>query len=249
MNIFQRIKHILAPEKTTPVKGFAELAKYFNGRKGLEIGGPSRIFRRNNFIPVYPLMKQLDGVNFSGNTVWTGELETSKGFRIKGRRVGDMYIADAVDLSIVPDNQYDFILSSNNIEHIANPLKAIEQWVMKLKTGGLLVIVAPRKESNFDHRREVVKFSHLLDDYRNQTGEDDLTHLDEILSLHDLSRDLPAGTPEQFRARSLDNLNNRCLHQHVFDDTVLQEMLQHFGMEVVGVERREKDNVVVGVKL
>lgn len=248
MNIFQRIKHILAPEKITPLKGFPELTKYFKGRKGLEIGGPSRIFRRYNFIPVYPLMKQLDGVNFSGNTVWTGKVDETKGFYIKRKRVGNLYIADAVDLSIVPDNQYDFILSSNNIEHIANPLKAVEQWLMKLKTGGLLVIVAPRKESNFDHRREVVSFAHLLDDYNNQTGEDDLTHLDEILSLHDLARDPLAGSFEQFRQRSHDNLNNRCLHQHVFDDDVLQEIMQHFGMEVVGVEGREKDYVVVGEK-
>src|SRR5713226_8445532 len=71
------------------------------------------------------------------------------------------------------------------------------------------------KDHTFDWRRPVTTLEHMISDYENQTAEDDLTHVDEILKLHDLSRDLPAGTPEQFRARSLNNSAVRALHHHV----------------------------------
>jgi len=48
-------------------------------------------------------------------------------------------------------------------------------------------------------------------------GEEDLTHVPEILELHDLSRDEGAGTREQFRQRCLANHVHRALHHHVFD--------------------------------
>jgi hypothetical protein len=63
---------------------------------------------------------------------------------------------------------------------------------MDYEDNGLLVIVAPRKKVNFDHKRETVKFTHLLEDYNNNMDEHDLTHLEEILKFHDMSMDRPA---------------------------------------------------------
>jgi hypothetical protein len=45
----------------------------------------------------------------------------------------------------------------------------------------------------------------MIEGYRRQTVEDDLTHLPEILELHDPTRDKSAGTPEQFRRQCLNN--------------------------------------------
>ncbi len=77
---------------------------------------------------------------------------------------------------------------------------------------------------------------HMLEDFRQDTQEDDLTHLPEILEKHDLSRDPGAGSIEEFRRRSLDNFHNRCLHHHVFDETNSRELLSRCGMNVVAVE-------------
>jgi SAM-dependent methyltransferase len=222
------------------IKHYNKIKIYFKNKNGLEIGGPSDIFREKNYIPVYDKMNLLDGVNYSNSTIWTGSVDSTKGFVIDGNSVGKLYIADAIDLSIVSNDAYDFILSSNNIEHIANPMKAIEQCLLKLRNNGILVIIAPRKESNFDHRRSIVKFEHLLEDYRNNTAEDDLTHLAEILSLHDLSMDTPAGTFEQFKTRSLNNFENRCLHQHCFDLDVLTQIYNYFDLKIVQKIKRKK---------
>ena len=52
----------------------------------------------------------------------------------------------------------------------------------------------------FDHKRNISLFSIILKQYEKNVGEDDLSTLPEILEKHDLTRDLPAGNFEQFKA-------------------------------------------------
>jgi SAM-dependent methyltransferase len=186
-------------------------------------------------------------LNFSSKTSWTGEIKKERGYLADGRRLGKQFIRDAVDLSSLKQKSYDFVASSNNIEHIANPMKAVLEWLSVLKTGGVLLIIAPRKESNFDHKRKIVTFSHLLEDFENDIQEDDLSHMREILQFHD--RELaPVGTYKQLRKRSLNNYRNRCLHQHVFDLAVLQEIFEYFGLSVFYAVQLPTNYVILGRK-
>jgi SAM-dependent methyltransferase len=201
----------------------------FRGKKVLEIGGPSELFRR--VLPIYEAASSVDGVNFSSSTVWEGRLIEGLTYRRAGREVGRQYICEATDLGQISPNSYDGVLSSNSLEHVANPLKAISQWLRVLRPGGYLLLVLPRKEGNFDHRREVTKFDHLLDDFEHNMSEHDLTHLEEILDLHDYAMDPPSVDRETMRLRSLANFENRCLHHHVFDPTLVDEIFRHFDLQ------------------
>jgi hypothetical protein len=127
-------------------------------------------------------------------------------------------------------------------------MKAIQQWLLKLRGNGILMIVAPRKESNFDHRRGIVKFEHILNDFNSNIAETDLTHIEEILELHDLKLDPLAGTYEQFKIRSLNNFQNRCLHHHVFDLYILRKILEYFKLEIVHEENISSDYIIMGKK-
>ncbi len=237
------------PPLYKPMKDFAEIASFFQNKCGIEIGGPSVFFKTKGFMPVYKKAKSIDVVNFASNTVWTGETDSSKGFVVNKKRIGNSYIFDAVDFTSIKNNSYDFVLSCNNIEHIANPIKAIEQWLSVLKNEGVLVIVAPRKEVNFDHKREITEFSHLMDDYKNNITENDLSHLDEILRNHDLTRDTYyKGTIEDFKERSLKNFENRCLHHHVFDLNVLIQIFEYFQLSVIKSIQLTNDYVIIGKK-
>ncbi len=131
---------------------------------------------------------------------------------------------------------------------MANPLKAMKEWVRVVKGGGHLLLVLPNKAANFDYRRPVTKFEHLLDDYLRAIGEDDLTHLEEILQLHHLSRDPPAGDPEAFRQRSMDNVKNRTLHHHVFDRELIGQIFKHAELEMVVQQETRTDPIALGVK-
>jgi SAM-dependent methyltransferase len=183
----------------------------------------------------------LDGVNFSTDTIWEGSIKEGYNFNYYHKQFGHQFIAEATDLSEIPTGRYDFLLSSNCLEHIANPIKALTEWKRVIKAGGDLILVLPKKESNFDHRRPVTKFEHLVDDFTRHIGEDDLTHLDEILALHDLRRDPPAGDLENFRERSLKNFQNRALHHHVFDVQLIEETLAYLGFEVLDITTTRTD--------
>jgi hypothetical protein len=86
---------------------------------------------------------------------------------------------------------------------------------------------------------------HLIRDLEAQTTEGDMTHLEEILRLHDLTRDPAAGDLEAFKERSKRNLENRCLHHHVFDTQLADETVRYVGLRILSVERRSPYNIVV----
>jgi len=216
------------------------------GKDGIEIGGPSALFE--TVLPVYQLVENLDGVNFGTHTVWEGRIEAEQDYTYYANKHGRQLIAEATDLGQVATERYDFLLSSNCLEHVANPIKALLEWRRVIKVGGGFVLVLPNKESNFDHRRPVTEFAHLLDDYRRDVGEDDLTHVDEILALHDLSMDAPAGGPDRFRERSLKNVENRTLHHHVFDLPLMEKVLDHVGFEIVDLTATRTDFFALATK-
>jgi len=247
-SLFLKLIKKITWKKIRTIPDYHLIERFFFDKNGLEIGGPSKFFSKDGFMPVYNKMATLDNVNFSSTTIWTGKINEQAGFLINNKPVGNQYITDATDLGLLKNNSYDFILSCNNIEHIANPIKAIEQWIPLLNNGGVLVIVAPRKESNFDHNREIVKFDHLISDYTNDTKEDDMTHFEEILLLHDLKMDPPAGSREQFRERSLKNFENRCFHHHVFNLDVLTEIYDHFNLSVIKTVQLDSDYIIIGKK-
>jgi hypothetical protein len=101
---------------------------------------------------------------------------------------------------------------------------------------GVLVLVLPHKEGTFDHQRPVTSLAHLIADWESGTTDEDLTHLPEILALHDLGRDPAAGDHMSFAARSQRNAENRCLHHHVFDTNLVVELIAHIGLQIVAVE-------------
>src|SRR5665647_495871 len=225
----------------------ASWISFIENKSGLEIGGPSGIFSSNNYLPLYQKVGSLDGVNFSNNTIWEGQIKSGNNYKYDGKS-GFQFIAEGTDLHQIKDNSYDFVLSCNNLEHIANPIKSLLEWKRVIKPGGCIILILPRKESNFDHKRPITPLQHLKYDFENNTQEDDLTHLNEILELHDLKRDPHAGSFENFKKRSLNNLNNRSLHHHVFDIETLKQMIDFIEMPFLMSYSSPTDHFIAAAK-
>lgn len=206
-----------------------------SGKSGLEIGGPSRIFGKSGILPIYPTIANLDGCNFSRTTIWEGKIEEGMTYRYHKNKKGYQFICDAVDLGVIQSKTYDFVLSSHTIEHIANPFRAISEWLRVLKDNGILLLVVPHRDGTFDHNRPITSLSHLIEDFEKNIKEDDLAHQREILELHDLNLDPPAGDIESFRKRSMNNYENRCLHHHVFDTELVVEVFNYFNLQILSV--------------
>ena len=215
----------------------------FSGLAGIEIGGPSRMFRHR--LPIYSVARGVDGVNYAGQTVWEGAIAEGRTYRYWRSRTGHQHIMEGGDLTGIGHGHYQFCISSNWLEHLANPLRAMEEWARVVRPGGLVLIAVPDRRATFDHRRPVTTLDHVIEDRRVGTGEDDLTHLPGILELHDLGRDPPAGDAAAFRARSERNLENRCLHHHVFDPDLLRGMARHAGLKVLRLDAIGTDHVLL----
>jgi SAM-dependent methyltransferase len=216
-------------------RGFLKHLPRFDGLRGIEIGGPTLwAFGPRGLIPVYPRAGGLDNVNFAATTVWEGSIHTGRTYRFDPhKRPGLQYVAEAADLSLIPTNTYDFLLSSHTLEHTANPIKAVLEWIRIVRPGGLLLIVLPDKEHTFDHYRPVTLMEHMIDDFQALRGEDDLTHLDESVRLHDYSMTPEIPDAAAFKARSLENLRNRCLHHHTFTQKSASELIEYLRLDVI----------------
>ncbi|OAV71621.1 hypothetical protein Barb4_00544 [Bacteroidales bacterium Barb4] len=228
-------------------KKLLSLSTLFSDKAGIEIGGGTLLFSSNGFFPVYTFAEFVDGCNFSNETIWEGHID-SKSYMYSGIKLGEQFIGEAVDVASIVNKQYDFLISSNCLEHIANPLKAIKNWLSALKSNGQIMLVLPNKQSNFDHRRPYTTFSHLLEDYHANVDEKDMNHLDEILTYHDIKRDRGAGNAEQFLNRSKDNYKNRCLHHHVFSASVLIEVYKFFNLKIIYCGEDWSSIYIIGIK-
>lgn len=220
--------------------------RYFSGTVGLEIGGPSQLFQRGGLFPVYAVAKRVDNCNFGHHTIWEGMIAEGATFYFDKRHLpGNQFVAEATRLEVINTGSYDFVLSSHVLEHVANPLSALKEWRRVLKDEGILVLIVPHRDGTFDHRRPVTSMDHLVEDFDRSVGEDDLTHLDEILALHDLTMDREAGDFDTFRERSLKNVENRGLHHHVFDTRLAIEVLNHSGLQIMAVEAFRPYNILL----
>lgn len=212
---------------------FAQAHDLVRDGTGLEIGGPSPMFARGGMPPLFPHATRVDNCNFASSTLWEGAITAGDSFRFHRRKApGRQFISEGSELVDVPDAQYDFLLSSHMLEHSANPLRALATWRRVLRPGGTLVMVRPHHDGAFDHRRPVTTLAHLRKDLTRGTSEDDTTHVEEILALHDVSRDPDVGDMATFRARAARNASMRSLHHHVFDGRLALAALEEAGFVV-----------------
>lgn len=234
LDVLRKTKDHFSPPKANCFKICRDIIV---GKSGLEIGGPSYLFAPKGLLPFYPIIKALDNCNFSNSTMWEGSIEEGLTFKFDDKHPkGYQYISEASELKKIPSDKYDFLLSSHVIEHTANPLKALKEWIRVLKQNGTLIIIIPHKDGTFDHNRNITSLVHIIEDYNNNTPETDLTHLEEILEKHNLKRDPEAGTYEQFKNRSLQNFENRSLHHHVFNTYTAVKLIDHVKMNILAVE-------------
>jgi len=226
--IITNLSYINSPAKRNLIK----IARQFNNQTGLEIGGPSSIFRVKGIFPVYVYARQIDGVNFSNNTIWEGRLEAGNTYHYFNSKRGYQYIAEATNLRVIASDKYEFLLSSHSLEHTANPIKALIEWNRVLEDKGRIVLVLPDKENTFDNRRPYTSFEHLVNDYNSNKDEDDQTHIKEILQLHDFSKD-DSVDKTKFKERLQSNIIHRSAHHHVFSFALIRQMLEFTGFKIL----------------
>lgn len=160
---------------------------------------------------------------------------------------------DAERLATIPNESQDFVLANHVIEHMANPIGALEHWLRVLRPGGRLFLAAPDRDFTFDKDRDLTPFDHILDDYRAPSLERDYLHFEDFAQKVScrVFNVRPESESQQF-ARELWDMKYS-IHYHVWVyQTFLQflegaqRILQDVRFQVVSsMETRDDEFIVV----
>jgi predicted SAM-dependent methyltransferase len=249
--IIQDIILFMNGYKIRPINIFNNNITLFQDKCAIELGGPTKLFEDGGKVfPIYSKLRSLDNCNFSEKNFWG---ESNEGDEILFNNkvgFGKQIISDASNLARIEDESYDILMSSHVIEHIANPIKALFDWNRVIKKNGLLIMVVPHKDFTYDIKRPVTKFRHIVDDYENNIGEEDETHFQEIIELHDLKKDTTVLNYSEHIRRTKDNFNTRIVHHHVFDTELVVRIVDFVGFRILGLKQiRPYHIIIIGKKL
>lgn len=218
-------------KKSRYQKLYNSFSKYFIKKNGIEIGGPSYIFKEK-YLNIYSDCDNMSNVNFSDKTVWSGQYKNEE-FLTTCKRFIQEFIHEGTDLNSIKDDQYDFLLSSHNIEHISNPIKALIEWKRIIKKEGIILLIIPSRNFAMDRFRDYTAFDHLMEDYKNNVSESDLTHVEEFLLNFDYKLFGSDFNNSEFRPKILNNSENRMMHHHVFSNELVYKMADFCEMKVL----------------
>jgi len=202
----------------------------------IEIGGPTELFsnlEHNSML--YDVIQSIDGINIFEDNPFQDI--NNKEYTPYGSLKGILFNIDAagIESASTLNKKYSVVLSAHVLEHIANPIRAITSWKNLLKDHGFLLIIVPEKSHCFDINREYTQFSHILDDYNNQTDEADLSHLVEIKN--------KSAFPPRFFNLAQDNYKARVLHHHVYNLETLRETCEYCGFKTLYSFNNEKNKL------
>lgn len=142
-------------------KPSALATQLLGGLKGIEIGASAQN-------PFY-----LDTLNVD----WTDEVDTSwKQEEMKqcGELARVDVIADGAKLPFA-DNQWDFVVSSQCLEHNWDVIGTLKEWLRVVKPGGLVFTIFPHPERTWDKGRARTPLSELIARHAGELQAPDLT--------------------------------------------------------------------------
>lgn len=150
-------------------------------------------------------------------------------------------IDDAESLSTVGNGIYDFVVAAHVIEHMKNPLAAIENWIRVLKSGGMLYLIVPDKRETFDKQRVRTTLGHIVLDYLRPSKERDYEHYLDY-SLHVQKAQWNTMIPEADRLADTDY----SIHFHVFLPSDVINVLKWFSENISPIKIIEGPNMSPG---
>ena len=90
-------------------------------------------------------------------------------------------ICDAASLTPVADRSVDFVIANHVLEHLTDPLSAIQEWLRVVRPGGHAYVAVPDHANPLDRLRPITPPDHLIADFemRRQRLDLDRAHYSE----------------------------------------------------------------------
>lgn len=87
----------------------------------------------------------------------------------------------------LPEGQWDYVFSSHCLEHLNDPVSALEHWQTRIKSGGVLMIYLPHPDMSYWRPQFCRKHRHLFWPKDTATMLYDLGFKDVIHSERDMA--------------------------------------------------------------
>lgn len=125
------------------------------GMKGIEVGGSAH----NPF--------GLDTLNVD----WTDRIDTAckrEEITMCGETLKVDVVADGSHLPF-EDGQWDFVISSQSLEHNWNLIAALKEWLRVVRVGGMVFVIFPHPDRTPDKGRPRTTLAELVGRYHGET--------------------------------------------------------------------------------
>lgn len=133
-------------------------------------------------------------------------------------------IADIETMEGIADASLDFVIANQVLEHVENPLRALQTISRVLRPGGIAFVALPDKRFSFDRKRANTPLAHFLKDFEEGPDWSRQEHYDDWVH-HAEGLDGPAR--QQRVAEMLASRAN--IHFHVWDFNTMAQFFDLAG--------------------
>jgi SAM-dependent methyltransferase len=131
-------------------------------------------------------------------------------------------ISDLESMAGITDASQNFVIANHVLEHVENPLRALQSISRVLQPGGVAFIALPNKQYTFDKRRAVTPLAHIIRDFEDgPEWSAGIHYLDWAENVEGLR-----GKEAADRASVLLSTHDN-IHFHVWDFVAMKEMFSY----------------------
>jgi SAM-dependent methyltransferase len=147
-------------------------------------------------------------------------------------------VDDGTRLASFPDASLDFVVANHMLEHVEDPIAALQHQLRVLRPGGVLYLTLPDARYTFDASRERTTVEHLLRDNREGPHVSRREHYEECARLIE-------GRNGDILAKRVEEMEAECLrpHFHVWEPITFASFLAAldppFSLELLQVSVEE----------
>ncbi|MDQ3123725.1 MAG: class I SAM-dependent methyltransferase [bacterium] len=127
------------------------------------------------------------------------------------------------EMKNIENNSMDFIIASHVIEHVRDPIGALDLAWGKLRNNGKLTLIIPKKEKTLDKNRELTTLEHLILDHAQPNRWRDALHVAEFYS-----KAKPLSSIELYE-KMLESIRDEkhSMHYHVWNEKSFKKLINY----------------------
>ncbi len=131
---------------------------------------------------------------------------------------------DVDGLSALDDGSQDFVIASHLLEHLADPLRQLEEIHRVLRRGAVVIIFLPDRRFTFDRRRAATPLEHLVADHRDRATVVSDEHVEDYLRKTD---DWDGSWTDEERLAQFELHRRRSIHVHCWSQGEFIAVVEH----------------------